>query len=405
MSDVWLRLDGRPVAARAGQSVAAALLDAGHWTLTRSSKYRRPRGIHCAAGHCANCLLRIDGAAHVRACMTTVRDGMDVRTEGAVARRFDPLRAIDRAGRLFPVGFQYRYFKRQNAAWRIWERRLRHAAAETAIPAPFEVPPAERLTADLLVVGGGVAGIGAASAAARAGLRVVLASRRGRLGGRLGARVAAVVPEAALHAVEHDVAVLRATAIAAFGDRYVLDAGSHAIEVTARASVLATGAYERALPFAGNDRPGVMLTSAIHRLAIDDGVLRGATAVLVAIDDAVQAMADDLEAAGVRIAEIVDPRAEPVAALGRGRVRALRIGGRTVRCDVVGMSGGWQPADELRYIATSAGDAVVTGERARPLGGELTVLQAVGAVAGTRDPAAAFAEGERAGALAEAARA
>jgi NADPH-dependent 2,4-dienoyl-CoA reductase/sulfur reductase-like enzyme len=405
MTDVRLRFDGRPVAARAGQSVAAALLDAGHWTLTRSSKYRRPRGIHCAAGHCANCLLRIDGAAHVRACMTPVRDGMDVRTEGAVARRFDPLRAIDRAGGLFPVGFQYRYFKRQNLAWRIWERLLRHAAAETEIPAPFEVPPAERLTADLLVVGGGVAGIGAASAAARAGLRVVLATRRGRLGGRLGTRVTAAAPEAALRSVEHGAILLRATAVAVFGDRYVLDTGDHAIEVTAPASVLATGAYERALAFEGNDRPGVMLTSALHRLAVEDGVLRAATAVLVATDDAVHRMAADLEAAGLRIAEIVDPRGEPVAAVGRGRVRALRIGDRSVRCDVVGMSGGWQPADELRYIATSTGDAVVTGERARPLGDELSVLQAVGAVAGTRDPATAFAEGERAGALAEAARA
>lgn len=157
---VRFTFDGRPVAARTGQSVAAALLQAGHWTLSRSPKYRRPRGVHCAAGHCPSCLVRIDGVAHARSCMVDAREGMRVETEGDAGRRFDPRRAIDRAGLLFPVGFQYRWFKRQGRAWRIWESQLRKAAADTELPAAFPVAPARRMEADVLVVGGGAAGLG-----------------------------------------------------------------------------------------------------------------------------------------------------------------------------------------------------------------------------------------------------
>jgi sarcosine oxidase subunit alpha len=438
---VRFTLDGRPVAGRAGQSVAAALLGAGVATLTRSGKYRRPRGIHCANGHCPGCLLRIDGEPHVRACMVDVREGLRVETEGAAHRRFDPYRAIDRAGRLFPVGFQYRYFKRQNAAWRLWERRLRALAADTEIPEPIEVLPAERVSADLLVVGGGPAGLGAAAAAAAAGLDVVLVTRRSRLGGRLRAAIGTggapgPVAEAyaAVRASERVRVLAPGTVVAGFGDRWVVDGGARAVEVTARASILATGAYERLLPFPGNDRPGVMLTSALVRLAREDRVLGGRSAVVVASDDAGYALAADLAAAGVRVPALLDVRAggAPVAAreraeragtevvadarvlavTGRGRVAGVRFaspaGTRSVACDVVGMSGGWQPADELRYAATSTGEDVVRGERARPLGpaadGPLPVLQAVGHVAGTYGAEAAVAEGARAGALAAAGR-
>jgi sarcosine oxidase, subunit alpha len=438
---VRFALNGRPLEAREGQSLAAALLAAGVTTLTRSPKYRRPRGIHCARGHCPNCLLRVDGVPHVRSCIVPVRDGMRVETEGATAARVDPLRAIDKAGALFPVGFQYRWFKRQNLAWRLWEGQLRRTAAETEMPAPTEVPPAERIAADLLVVGAGPAGIAAAAAAAEAGLRVVLAGRRAALGG--GQRTMLEHGEgpadlqAALARVRDDARVrilAPGTVVAAFDKRYLVDAGTHVIEVTAVLSVLATGAYERAIPFPGNDRPGVMLTSALRRLALEDRVLAGRRAALVATDDSAYAHAAELLAAGMEVVAIADVRTDgglPASAAdlhaagveliggarvsgigGRGALRGLLLaaaaGERLVRCDVVGMSGGWQAADELRYVATSDGQAVVVGERARPLHPDapadepMAVLQGVGAVVGTRDVAAAVEEGARAGALAAA---
>lgn len=430
---VRFSFDGKPVTAHEGQSIAAALLNAGVATLTRSSKYRRPRGLYCANGHCPNCMLRVDGMPHVRTCMTAARDGHVVESDGAAARRVDPFRAIDRAGGLFGVGFQYEYFKRQNLAWRVWEGRLRALAAESELPAPFEIPAAEWLEADLLVVGGGPAGLAAALAAAKRGLSVVVATRRPLV--ERGSDTAELAQTRGSIGSEQSIRVLApGTVIAGFGDRYVVDCRDHVAEVTARSSILATGAYERALSFPGNDRPGVMLTSALLRLVLDEGVRpRGAVAIVTDQDWAYDAAAR-LRDAGCTVAAVVDVRpggsdharsadlsvqvlagAEVVSVTaGAHGVRAVSVrtahGEHSLRCAAIAMSGGWQPADELRYAATSRGDTVVIGERAASIdasaradGGVLPALQAVGAVGGCTEAATALAEGELAGAWAWAA--
>ncbi|MFI0418706.1 (2Fe-2S)-binding protein [Spongiactinospora sp. 9N601] len=430
--------NGKKVKAAPGQSVAAALLAGGQAELSRSAKYRRARGVYCAHGHCPNCLVRVDGVPHVRSCLVPARPGMLVATEGATGRRFDVYRSIGAFGRFFPVGFQYRWFKRQNLAWRLWEGRLRELAAETEIPASFEIPAAERLRADLLVVGAGPAGLGAAATAAKAGLHVVLAGRRARLGGSAAPAVSDGAASAELRqaidlvrTAANVTVIAPATVVAGFGEQYLVDRGDRVVEVTAAASVLATGAYERAVAFAGNDRPGVLLTSGLHRLVLEDQVLTGAQAVLVTENDTAYRLAGDLHRAGLGVRAIVDSRPDgpgPIAdpppdievltgarvtrVRGRRRITGVVVetagGRRTIRCDVVGMSGGWQRADELRYSATSGGDAVVDGQRATridPAGWEhapLPVLQGVGAVTGTTDPGTAFAEGAVAGAWAAA---
>jgi sarcosine oxidase subunit alpha len=418
--------NGRSVTARAGQSIAAALLEAGVTTLTRSSKYRRPRGIYCADGHCPNCMLRVDGTPHVRTCMVPARDGLVVESEGVAARRIDPFRVIDRTGSLFPVGFQYRYFKRQNLAWRLWEGRLRSLAAESELPAPFEIPPAERLAADLLVVGGGPAGLSAAAAAADRGLDVVLATRRAIDPRRSDGAVLAGL-RGTLRSHPKVTALAPGTVVAGFGDRYVVDCRDHVVEVTAGSSILATGAYERALAFPGNDRPGVMLTRALVRLVLEQGVVPRGAVALVTDRDWAYAAAAQLARAGCRIAAVVDLRtgeraappsdpgmlvlvgAEVLGVRGTGAIRGISVrtvhGTHELACAVVTVSGGWQAADELRYAATSHGDAVVLGERAMPVelglaGRDLPQLQAVGAVAGCFDAPAAIAEGAVAGAWA-----
>jgi D-hydroxyproline dehydrogenase subunit gamma len=77
---VTLRLDGAPLPARRGQTVAAAMLAAGQRVLRHTRRRGRPRGIFCAMGMCFDCVMTIDGKAGVRACMTKVEDGMDVRS-------------------------------------------------------------------------------------------------------------------------------------------------------------------------------------------------------------------------------------------------------------------------------------------------------------------------------------
>jgi D-hydroxyproline dehydrogenase subunit gamma len=84
---VALSLDGRPVIAHEGESVAALLLAEGH-VATRVTRGGEPRGLFCGMGVCHDCLVVVDGVPNTRACVTWVRDGMDVR-------RQDGLRALE----------------------------------------------------------------------------------------------------------------------------------------------------------------------------------------------------------------------------------------------------------------------------------------------------------------------
>jgi predicted molibdopterin-dependent oxidoreductase YjgC len=77
---VTLQVDGRPLAARRGQTVAAALLASGQRVLRHTRRAGRPRGLFCAMGVCFDCVMTIDGKAGVRACMTKVEDGMQVNS-------------------------------------------------------------------------------------------------------------------------------------------------------------------------------------------------------------------------------------------------------------------------------------------------------------------------------------
>jgi sarcosine oxidase subunit alpha len=75
---IQLFFNGEPVEACEGETIAAALVAAGHRTLRRTSRRADPRGLFCAMGVCFDCLVEVDGRTGVRACMTRARDGMRV---------------------------------------------------------------------------------------------------------------------------------------------------------------------------------------------------------------------------------------------------------------------------------------------------------------------------------------
>ena len=83
---VGLQIDGRTCQARAGESVAAALLAAGISACRTTPVGNQPRGPYCMMGVCFDCLVVIDGRPNQQACMTIVREGMRVeRQQGARA--------------------------------------------------------------------------------------------------------------------------------------------------------------------------------------------------------------------------------------------------------------------------------------------------------------------------------
>ena len=74
-------VDGRPIMAYAGESVAAAMLASGVRFTRWTARTSEPRGYFCGMGVCQDCLVTVDGAPNVRACMTPVRDGLRVDTQ------------------------------------------------------------------------------------------------------------------------------------------------------------------------------------------------------------------------------------------------------------------------------------------------------------------------------------
>jgi thioredoxin reductase len=419
---VAFTFNGRTIRCAPNQTIAAALYEADAKVLSYSPKLHRPRGIYCAAGHCANCSVQVNGKPHCLSCVTPVGEGLDVRSVG-VGWRSRAYRALASTP-LFRLGFQYRYFKRPRWAYHIWEGQLRRGASHAPIPPPTDRTKAGRLRCDTVVIGAGPAGLGAASASTELGAETVLVSRRPR-----PTKVSHLPSMPEVHKRLELVAsqltdsqcrqLKPASALGLFGNLVLVECAGALIEVEARHIVIATGRYERGLTFAGNDLPGVMLLGAAMRLLFEQRVSPGKRVVILIGDDSAYDRVAALERAGVNIVACLDLRPHRdgpfrsrvkapvtegvtrVAAVGKSRVRALDVSaqGRSEKlsCDSVCMAGGWQSADELKpgIVSERADQPHARRSDERTSQGPLTRL--VGGVLGTSHPELAFAEGQVAG--------
>lgn len=381
--------DGQRHTACGGDTVASALAADGVDVLSRSFKYHRPRGVLCASGRCPNCLVDVDGEPNVRACVTEVRPGMRVRSQNAwPSLRTDLLSLTDRFDRLFPIGFYYKTFIRPRAFWPLYEGVLRRVAGlgRIDIKARPELHPRKRhLHAAVVVVGGGPAGCLAALEAAAAGVRVILIDDGTSLGGHLRLRLRPVAgdpriaglsgPDAAdrlteLVAAEPRIEVLsRATAIGLYDGGLVgVAQGTTFVRIRAGRIVLATGAAERPLMFDANDRPGVMLASAVLRLAHLHAVRAGRRVVVVTDDDHGWRQAVELLAAGLTVSTLVDLRpgtpdvgGDEIASLASADVEVLTgatvlgtTGGRRVRALRIRAADGTERSLDTDLVAMAA---------------------------------------------------
>ncbi|HIC88278.1 MAG TPA: (2Fe-2S)-binding protein [Anaerolineae bacterium] len=78
---VTVIIDGVPVQAYLGETIAAVLLAQGRRAWRRTAKAGQPRGLFCGMGICFDCLVTVDGRPNVRACVTPVTEGMVVQTQ------------------------------------------------------------------------------------------------------------------------------------------------------------------------------------------------------------------------------------------------------------------------------------------------------------------------------------
>jgi sarcosine oxidase subunit alpha len=335
--------ESQMVEAFQGDTIGSALFAAGRRVFSRSFKYHRPRGLYCCSGRCPNCMMEVDGVPNVRVCVEPARPEARVRAQNVLGSlELDLLGIVDKVGGPFtPVGFYYRTMIRPRRAWPIYERVLRNLAGLGRVnkharrSRRFDT---EHRVADVLVIGGGEAGLAAAAEAAARGGRVVLVDDGiGLAGGAAERGFEVIAPAVAIGVYE--------------GGLVPVAAGSVLYRFRARRIVVATGTIEQPLVFAGNDLVGVMAPGGVRRLARDWSIKPGERAVVVAADDSTLAVVRDLAGAGVEVAAVVDLRERDprtIEARGkRGRLRQVLVDHETIDCDLLVASGVRQPAYSL----------------------------------------------------------
>lgn len=391
--------DGRAMSGFQGDTLASALLANGRQLVGRSFKYHRPRGILTAGSAEPNALMMIGSGGRTepnsRATMQELYEGLEARSQNRWPSLDHDIGAVN--GLLSPflsAGFYYKTFMWPAKFWeKLYEPVIRKAAGLGR--ATYEADPDsyEKCWAhcDLLVVGGGAAGLMAALTAGRAGARVILVDENAAIGGFLlseTANIGGVTAATFVAGVLNELAALDNVTLmprtTAFGwyDGQVFGAvervqkhvafpdANRPVErlwrIAARKAILATGSEERPLVFGGNDVPGVMMAGAMRTYLNRHAVAPGRKTAIFTTNDSGYALATDLEKAGTEVI-VVDSRRDAAidfkdnARLVRGgfvanvsgskRVEAVEIWceGQTERIavDSVAMSGGFSPVIHL----------------------------------------------------------
>jgi len=395
-----------------GDTLASALLANGVRLVGRSFKYHRRRGIFSAGVEEPNALVQLRAGDRtepdLRATEVELFDGLIAESQNRWPSLKHDIGIInDWFAALIPAGFYYKTFMAPARLWHSYEHWIRKAAGLGRAP---DGPDPDRYDhryahCDVLIAGGGAAGLMAALAAGRAGARVIVADNGSDWGGSLLGRRVDVDGKPAADWIADvvteldnlpEVTLLNRSTVTAYYDHnmlliaervadHVSEPSPHQVrqrlwQVRAKEVVLATGAIERPLTFDDNDRPGVMLASAAQTYANRYGVRAGGKAVVFTNNDHAYEVALDLKAAGVEIMAVVDARADVngeqhdklkaasigllagqvvVGVEGKKAVRAAKVMAydsesdsvsgdvKAIDCDLLAVSGGWTPSVHL----------------------------------------------------------
>jgi sarcosine oxidase subunit alpha len=394
--------DGQPMRGLAGDTLASALLANGVHLVGRSFKYHRPRGLLGAGVEEPNALMGVDRGPgrhtpNVRATTIELHEALSVETQNRwPSLGFDLGAANSLLSGIFPAGFYNKTFMWPRSAWeKLYEPAIRRMAGLGKAPAAVDPDRYASTYAhvDLLVIGGGRAGLEEALAAAKTGAKILILDEQAEFGGKLLSEPArwGWLSEtlAALDAAPNVSRLPRTTAIGLWHDGFAgaverltdhLAPGNakgpreRLHRIIASRTILATGAIERPLVFADNDRPGIMLASAARTYLNRYGVAVGRNVALMTAHDSGYQAAFDLADAGITVAAIVDARTiiakdlldgaarrgipmlachSVIGTSGGKHITGIKVAStdgvnpHMVACDALLMAGGWTPTLHL----------------------------------------------------------
>lgn len=411
--------NGKTLQGYEGDTLASALLANGVDIVNRSFKYSRARGIVAAGAEEPNAVVQLGGrdaeqVPNVRATQQALYNGLEARsTNGWPGVKIDLMGVVGKmGGRFMPPGFYYKTFMKPASMWMTYEKYIRKGAGLGRSPTERDPDIYDHLNqyCDVLVIGAGAAGLAAALAAGQSGVRVIVADEQEEMGGSLldsretlDGRGAALWVSDALEALAAmpNVLLLPCTTANGYHDHNfvtLLERKTDHLAITAplreghkparlrmhrvraKRVVLATGALERPLVYAGNDIPGNMLAGAVSTYIHRYAVVPGNKLVLTTSNDHAYRAALDWHDSGKEVVAIVDARTAPdgewvrqargkgiriitgsavIEAVGSTRVRSVQVAKidverfqitgeiLTLECDTVASSGGYSPVIHL----------------------------------------------------------
>ncbi len=281
---VTIYFEGRELEAYEGEPIAEALHANGIRVLNYTPFKNRPRGLFCAIGKCSSCLMKVNGIPNIRTCITLVEDGMKIERQ--------------RGNENLPKDYRAPKWK-----------------------------DAEKVEGDIIVIGGGPAGLLASIKASEQGSKVILIDESPKLGGQLvkqthkffgkreqfagirGIKIAEILEkEARKKGVD---IYLETSAIGIFqdGDRKLISAvkkNEKLMDFYGKAIIVATGAMEKMIPFENNDLPGVYGAGAIQTLMNTYGIEPGKRVLVIGAGNVGVILAYQLIQAGVNVVAIVE---------------------------------------------------------------------------------------------------
>jgi len=399
--------NGRKMQGYEGDTLASALLANNQMLMGRSFKYHRPRGVVSSGAEEPNALINMGEGTRFepnqRATTTELFDGLVAESQNHwPSLEFDIGAINSKLARFLPAGFYYKMFIHPRPLWKhVYEPFIRRSAGLGKAPKMRDGDTYEHFYAfyDLVIIGGGIAGLMAAKAAASSGAKILIMEQSAHWGGRCVVEPDQINGKDPEYFIQDLVAELTAQPNVTMRTRLmgagVYDHGyllgyerlrDHAPSepgprhrlwrIRAAKILTATGAIERPLSFAGNDLPGVILASALRDYVENFGVSMGDRTVVLTNNDDAYRTAIALKAAGLDVPVILDARSAGGGALaeaakklgirvetgkavafvkGRGAVTGVAIcdqaGQGTVleeiACDCLAMSGGWSPVVHL----------------------------------------------------------